>query len=216
MIANRPVRYLARNSMDGARVEFEDLRRFYLDKEWMQDIIDQFEVDIKMLENMTPYSAIQYIRKRIGYDTFLKEYAKEHQVPWNTLLEVMTELEERCKPYRTFQDWMCHIDTYTADLEEQEKARRNRQSADPEKVQLMTMHSSKGLEFTTVFLIHANEGEVPYQKAVTPEQMEEERRMFYVAMTRAKEHLTISYITEKNGNPVKASRFVEELLGRHV
>lgn len=216
MIANRPVRYLGRNSMDGARVEFEDLRRFYLDKEWMQDIIDQFEVDIKMLENMTPYSAIQYIRKRIGYDTFLKEYAKEHQVPWNTLLEVMTELEERCKPYRTFQDWMCHIDTYTADLEEQEKARRNRQSADPEKVQLMTMHSSKGLEFTTVFLIHANEGEVPYQKAVTPEQMEEERRMFYVAMTRAKEHLTISYITEKNGNPVKASRFVEELLGRHV
>ena len=57
---------------------------------------------------------------------------------------------------------------------------------------------------------------MPYQKAVTPEQMEEERRMFYVAMTRAKEHLTISYITEKNGNPVKASRFVEELLGRHV
>ena len=82
------------------------------------------------------------------------------------------------------------------------------------KVKLMTMHAAKGLEFEYVFIIHANEGEVPYQKAETKEELEEERRMFYVAMTRAKEQLVISYITEKNGNSIEPSRFVAELRGK--
>ncbi|MDY5845711.1 MAG: ATP-dependent helicase [Bariatricus sp.] len=216
MIGNRPLRYLSRSSMENPKVQFEDLRKFYLDKDWMQDKIDQFEVDIKMMENMAPYASIQYIRKRIGYDDFLKDYAKERQIPWSTLEQVMKELEERCKPYRTFQDWMGHVESYTKELEEQEKSSRSHQSADMDKVQLMTMHSSKGLEFSSVFIIHANEGEVPYLKATRPDELEEERRMFYVAMTRAKENLTISYISEKNGSPMRPSRFVEELLGRHL
>ena len=91
--------------MEGTKVEFEDLRKFYCDKEWMQDIIDQFDVDIRMMENMAPYAAIQYIRKRIGYDEFLKEYSKEHRIPWESLMGVMKELEERCKTYRTFEEW---------------------------------------------------------------------------------------------------------------
>lgn len=215
-ICNRPVRYIARNSMEHPVVAFEDLRRFYCDKEWMQDVIDQFDVDIRMMENMAPYAAIQYIRKRVGYDDFLKEYAKEHQIPWDNLMQVMTEMEERCKAYRTFEEWESHIENYTKELEAQEQERRKNKQKRSDKVQLMTMHSAKGLEFETVFLIHANEGEVPYQKAETREEIEEERRMFYVAMTRAKNELTISYITQKNGNSIKPSRFVEELLGKRM
>lgn len=215
-ICNRPLRYISRSSMEGTRVEFEDLRKFYIDKKWMQDIIDQFDVDVRMMENMAPYAAIQYIRKRIGYDEFLKGYAIEHQIPWDRLMEVMKELEERCKSYRTFREWEEHIISYTRELETQELERRKNRQERADKVQLMTMHSAKGLEFETVFLIHANEGEVPYQKAETKEEMEEERRMFYVAMTRAKEELIISYITEKNGNSMKPSRFVEELFGGRV
>lgn len=214
MIANRPVRYLARNSMENPKVSFEDLRKFYFDKEWMQDIIDQFDVDIRMLENMAPYAAIQYIRKRIGYDDFLKEYAKERQIPWNQFMDVMKELEERCKPYRSYEEWSAHIASYSNELRELEATRQKQQKSREDKVQLMTMHSSKGLEFHSVYVIHANEGEIPYQKAVSREELEEERRMFYVAMTRAKEELVISYITEKNGNRMKPSRFVEELLGK--
>ena len=76
----------------------------------------------------------------------------------------------------------------------------------------MTMHAAKGLEFDTVFVIEADEGSSPYKKAVTDEEIEEERRLFYVAMTRAKRKLIISYVKEKNGKDMPPSRFVSELL----
>ena len=79
-------------------------------------------------------------------------------------------------------------------------------------VQLMTVHAAKGLEFDTVFVIEADEGSSPYKKAVTDEEIEEERRLFYVAMTRAKRKLIISYVKEKNGKDMTPSRFVSELL----
>ena len=78
-------------------------------------------------------------------------------------------------------------------------------------VRLMTMHASKGLEFDTVFIIQANEGRIPYKRAMKEHGVEEERRLFYVAMTRAKEILKISYVTVKNGKDAQPSRFVEEL-----
>ena len=82
----------------------------------------------------------------------------------------------------------------------------------PDGVAMMTMHGAKGLEFEQVFLIHANEGCTPYKKAKTAEEIEEERRLFYVAMTRAKQKLIISYAKEKNGKDLSPSRFAEELL----
>jgi len=80
-----------------------------------------------------------------------------------------------------------------------------------EGVALLTMHGAKGLEFDTVYVMAANEGVIPYKKAQIEDEIEEERRLFYVAMTRAKRQLTISYTKEKNGKAVKPSRFVGEL-----
>lgn len=215
-ILNRPVRYIARNSMPNTKVSFEDFRRFYIDKGWMQDIIDQFDVDIRMMQNMTPYAAFQYIRKKIGYEEFLKEYAKEHEISWEQLLQVLQEFEGRCKLHASFSELENHIETYTQELEAQKSENRVLKSTSEDKVQLMTMHSSKGLEFEQVYIIHANEGEAPYQKAETAAELEEERRMFYVAMTRAKNGLTIFYMSEKNGNKMIPSRFVEEILGKKI
>lgn len=78
---------------------------------------------------------------------------------------------------------------------------------------IMTMHGSKGLEFECVFLPDVNEGITPYNKAVLTEDIEEERRMFYVAMTRAKSHLHIYYLRERFSKEVSVSRFVGEMLG---
>ena len=64
---------------------------------------------------------------------------------------------------------------------------------------------AKGLEFDTVFVIEANEGSCPYKKATADEEIEEERRLFYVAMTRAKRKLVISYVKEKNGKDLLPS-----------
>lgn len=215
-ICNRPLRYLARNSMENRQVNFEDLRKFYCDKDWMLDIIDQFDVDVRMMKNMAPYAAIQYIRKKIGYDDFLKEYAEKHQISWKQLMDVMAELEERSKNFKSYDEWEIHIAKYTQELEEQQAKARKIKGERENKVQLMTVHSAKGLEFEDVFVIHANEGEIPHQKAEKKDEIEEERRLFYVALTRAKNNLCISYITQKNGNSIKPSRFVEELLGQRI
>lgn len=215
-ICNRPLRYLARNSMENRQVNFEDLRKFYCDKDWMLDIIDQFDVDVRMMKNMAPYAAIQYIRKKIGYDDFLKEYAEKHQISWKQLMDVMAELEERSKNFKSYDEWEIHIAKYTQELEEQQAKARKIKGERENKVQLMTIHSAKGLEFEDVFVIHANEGEIPHQKAEKKDEIEEERRLFYVALTRAKNNLCISYITQKNGNSIKPSRFVEELLGQRM
>ena len=207
-IMNRPKRYLGRDSVAGAKVSFEDMRKFYCDKDWMIDRIDQFEWDVKMLMKMAPYAAIQYIRKWIGYDDFLKEYAFTHQINRSDLNEVLAEIEEAAKAFSSVEEWFAHVEEYTETLKVKEKERNRPRPG----VRLMTIHASKGLEFKQVFLIAANEGRIPYQKAKTDKEIEEERRLFYVAMTRAKDFLKICYVKIKNGKEVTPSRFVDELL----
>lgn len=209
-IMNRPNRYIGRDSVEGTTISFESLRKFYCDKDWMLDRIDQLEVDFRILKNMAPYGAIQYIRKHIGYDEFLKEYAAFRKINMEDLKEVLREIEERAKAFRTIEEWFTHIEEYSEELKRQSQQKET----DPEAITFMTMHGSKGLEFDLVFIIGANETITPYKKAETKEEVEEERRLFYVAMTRARKKLIISYTKERNGKSMAQSRFVGELLTR--
>ena len=102
---------------------------------------------------------------------------------------------------------------YTDMLQEQ-KRRMDRK--EKKGVQVMTLHGAKGLEFETVFITGANEGVIPYRKMQTKEEIEEERRLFYVGMTRAKRELIISCPAEKNGRELSPSRFVSDLLAEEV
>ena len=170
------------------------------------DRVDQLEWDMKMIENKPPYAAIQYLRKSVGYDEFLKEYASFRQMNLEELKDVLDEIQERAKEFRNISEWFAHVDNYKDMLKEQAKNAQGNEG-----VALLTMHGAKGLEFDTVYVIAANEGIIPYKKAQIEDEIEEERRLFYVAMTRAKKQLTISYTKEKNGKAVKPSRFVNEL-----
>lgn len=207
-IMNRPNRYIGRDSLEHGEVSFEELRKFYQDKDWMLDRIDQLEVDFRIIKRCAPYAAIQYIRKHIGYDDFLKEYAVKRRIKLDELQEIIKEIEDRAREYKTIEEWFAHIEEYS------EQLRRQAEYQEPsvKSISLMTMHAAKGLEFHTVFIIGANEDICPYKKAETKEEIEEERRLFYVAMTRAKKRLVISYSKEKNGKKMKQSRFVSELL----
>ena len=207
-VMNRPKRYIGRDSLAGAEVSFEEIRKFYCDKDWMLDRIDQFEWDVKMLAKMAPYAGIQYIRKRIGYDDFIKDYAYTHNMERQDLNEILAELEESARPYTTIEEWFRHIEEYTETL----RIKERQKSMEQEGVRLMTLHAAKGLEFNTVWLIEVNEGQIPYKKAKTDQQTEEERRLFYVGMTRAREQLTVCYVKTKNGKASDPSRFVDELL----
>lgn len=205
-IGNRPKRYLGRDSMEEGAVTYESLRNFYCDRKWMQDRIDQLEWDMKMIHNKTPYAAIQYIRKNIGYDEFLKEYAAYRGLDKEELTQALEEIQERAKGCHTLEEWLSHIESYKETLQKKKNERGAGHG-----IEFLTMHGAKGLEYEVVFIIGGNEGVIPYKKAKLEEEIEEERRLFYVAMTRAKRKLIISYVKEKNGKSKSPSRFVNEL-----
>lgn len=207
-IMNRPNRYISRSAVDKGKMNFEDLLTYYEEMDWMQERIEQFELDVKLMGRMAPYGAIQYLRKSVGYDLFLREYARFRNMRPEDLFDILHEIEERAKEYPTLDAWFEHIQEYTRLLQLQAAEKQNRQDG----VQFMTMHGAKGLEFDTVFILGANEGVTPYKKAETKEEIEEERRMFYVAMTRAKRKLILTYTKEKNGKAMRPSRFIEEIL----
>ena len=204
-IANRPNRYLTRESMKTGNVSYESLRRYYRDKDWMVDRIDQLEWDMKMICDKTPYAAIQYIRKRMGYDEFLKEYAAYRKISSEDLFALLEEIWQNSKGYGTIKEWFEHIESYGKMLKEQ-----NKKNGEKEGVNQMTMHAAKGLEFDTVFVIEANEGSCPYKKATADEEIEEERRLFYVGMTRAKKELMLCYVRRQYDKERAPSRFLEE------
>ena len=135
-IANRPNRYLTRESMKTGNVSYESLRRYYRDKDWMVDRIDQLEWDMKMICDKTPYAAIQYIRKRMGYDEFLKEYAAYRKISSEDLFAVLEEIWQNSKGYGTIKEWFEHIESYGKMLKEQ-----NKKNGEKEGVNLMTMHA---------------------------------------------------------------------------
>ena len=122
------------------------------------------------------------------------------------LYEVLEELQNSAKGFDTYNDWFEHIEHYTAELE---KIYRQ-QNQNPESVALATLHSSKGLEYDNVYIIDVNEGIMPYKKAVLDNEVEEERRMFYVGMTRAKKKLHLYSIEQLNHKNADISRFIRE------
>lgn len=209
-IVNRPNRYIGRESMSVRPVTFESLRKFYCDKGWMMERIDELEEDIMTLRGKTPYAAMEYIRKCIGYDGFLREYARRQHLDYEKIKDVLDQVQESSKRCKDTKEWLSQVEDYGASLRQREKEKRG---GDGEGMALLTMHGAKGLEYDTVFIIGANEGNMPYKKAKLPEQIEEERRLFYVAVTRAKKRLVICSVKERNGKNTSPSRFIFELKG---
>ncbi len=207
-IMNRPNRYITRDCLTSSQVDFMQLKSFYGDKVWMQERINKLEYDLEMLKGMDPYAAIYYIRKAVGYEEYLDEYAKFRRINVEELKDTLNEIGEAAKPFKTYEEWFAHMEEYAEELQEQS---RNRYENQMDAISLATMHSAKGLEYQVVFIIDANEEITPHHKAVLDEDLEEERRMFYVAMTRAKSFLTIYWTKERYNKELAVSRFVREL-----
>ncbi len=205
-VMNRPNRYISRAALEEPTVSFEALRWHYEGKEWLLDRIDKLEEDLGKIREMTPYGAINYIRYGVGYDEYLKDYASYRKLKVQDLYEVLEELADQAKGYKTFDEWFAHIQEYTENLKEQAK----KQSAEKKGVVISTLHSIKGLEFDKVFIMDVNEGSIPYHKAVSESDIEEERRLFYVGMTRAREELQLLLVKERHEKRLEPSRFLKE------
>lgn len=205
-IMNRPKRYLSRESLDEETVAFDVWEWYYEEQSWVAERIEKLEHDIKMLAKMSPYAAINYIRRGIGYDDFCAEYADYRRIKAEELYDVLEELQAGAKDYDSYEAWFSHIEAYTKELEELHRARVQ----NPESVSLATLHSAKGLEYENVYLVDVNEGIMPYKKAVLDQEIEEERRMFYVGMTRAKKNLHLFSVKQLNNKDADISRFIKE------
>lgn len=206
-IINRPKRYIGRDYLADAEISFDNLEKYYEDKNWMIERVDRLKYDILAMASMSPYAMINYLRKGVGYDGYLDEYAQSHNMQVRELYDVMDELMESARNFKTFNEWFAYIDEYGTKLRESYAA-MDKQNA----VILTTMHSSKGLEYPVVYIIDANEEITPHKKAVFVPEIEEERRMFYVAMTRAKRRLNIYYARKRYNKEIEVSRFVKEIM----
>ncbi len=206
MIMNKPKRYLSRDSLCDSQVAFDEWEKMYDEQPWMAERIEKLHYDIKMLEKMSPYAAINYIRHGIGYDDYIVEYAEYRNISKEDLFDVLDELQASAKGFKNYDAWELHMKECEEELHEMAK----RKNENPNAVTLATMHSAKGLEFKSVFIIDANEGIMPYKKALLDKDIEEERRLFYVGMTRAIHELTICSVKSIHGKSSDISRFVTE------
>ena len=206
-ISNKPNRYISRDSLSSSRANIETLFDYYDDKSYMIKRIVELREHLRTIKNLKPATALRYIRNVVGYDEYIEEYCDMNGVESDDCYSILGDLENSAAEYNNFNDWFVHMDEYKDELiEAKRKSNENDKG-----VRLMTFHSSKGLEFDIVYIIDVNEGSVPYKKAKGVDEIEEERRMFYVAMTRARKKLFICYCVENFGKSIGKSDFVIEL-----
>ena len=185
------------------------MRRFAMeDKDWMQERIYDLEGDLRTIGRLKPGPAVNYLRKSVGYDDYLREYAQLRRMEPEELFETADKLLESASAFDTAEQWKEHAASY----EEELKARSRANSKSQEGVTLSTMHSAKGLEYPVVFVTDVNEGVIPHHKAAQPADLEEERRLFYVALTRAKDRLHLFAVKERYHRKQEPSRFLKECL----
>lgn len=206
-IMNRPNRYFSRDAFDTPIVSFDRLKSFYQDRDWMEERICDLEADLRAMAPLKPVAAVNYIRKAIGYDDYLRSYAEFRRMKPEELFETADKLAESAAEFVTFVEWKEHAARYEEELKKQNQEEREETK---DRVTLSTMHSAKGLEYPVVFVVDANEGIVPHHKAGLPADIEEERRLFYVALTRAKDRLHVAAVKERYHRKTDVSRFVEE------
>lgn len=206
-ISNKPNRYISRDSLSSSRANIETLFDYYDDKSYMIKRIVELREHLRTIKNLKPATALRYIRNVVGYDEYIEEYCDMNGVESDDCYSILGDLENSAAEYNNFNDWFVHMDEYKDELIEA----RKKSNENDKGVRLMTFHSSKGLEFDIVYIIDVNEGSVPYKKAKGVDEIEEERRMFYVAMTRARKKLFICYCVENFGKSIGKSDFVIEL-----
>ncbi len=205
-IINKPSRFISKSIIEMLSKGENLLKKMAISNSletWQHNRIEELVFGLKAIKKRNSYDAIVYIRRGIGYDDYIKEYAQYRKVKSKALYEILDEIQEAASSYTDLAEFLNHIEE-TIHLTKEKK----NVNKDNKGVVLTTMHSSKGLEFTTVFVVGAVEGLVPYEKATSVDEIEEERRLFYVALTRAKKELYISVVKNRHEKDVKPSRFL--------
>ncbi|MCI8528070.1 MAG: ATP-dependent helicase [Lachnospiraceae bacterium] len=231
-IMNRPSRYISREAVREGIVNLKDIGAYYSrvslpkkQKDAVLNVLMQLERQFCSIRKLSPLPAVSYILKAVGYERYLKEIGgTEGRQEWQEILEWLKEDAAR---FTGWEEWKLFQEEYTKALKQggswtgQASGGKRKQAEGREKsvcenhgknsVHLLTVHGSKGLEFDKVWIPDCNEKNFPHGNMPDAESVEEERRIFYVAMTRAKKSLELFYLTGTKERPRQPSRFLHQL-----
>lgn len=202
-VINRPYRNIRREMFGSEEVDIKGM--IINASEVEKTALKKFYFTIINARKLSTFAAINYILNVCGYKKYLKGYAKSHAIEEEELYTIAEELLESAKDYPRISDWFIWV------LEAKDFALPSTEHIG-DAVRVTTMHKSKGLEYEVVFLPDINEGLVPYRLAKLQPEIEEERRLFYVAVTRAKKWLFILHTRSRYNKPQAPSRFIREML----
>ena len=214
-IINKPFRYISRDSINSIKDEKDFINALItkcnLHPKQVKTIND-LDIDLSYLKTLSPQNAISYIRTSLEYDMYILDYCSNRKIKSNGLIEILNELESSATNFKTIREYLDHIDRVKSEVIEN----KNKDQSDG--VVFTTMHSAKGLEFKNVYIIGVNDGTIPHEKSYDlddeikkEEQIEEERRLMYVAITRAEDKLCISSPQNKYGKKVSVSTFIDDI-----
>jgi putative ATP-dependent DNA helicase pcrA len=216
-VINKPFRYISKKSLAKAEASMDFLDCLLNDediKDFQKKNLEDLYIDLNYVRGLSPQYGISYIRTTLDYDRYILDYCHERRIKSQQIVEILDELEAAAGPYRTILDFFKHIDQVREEVKKNaDKTAGSSLATSADKgVVLTTMHSSKGLEFDNVYIVGVNEGIVPYQLGDDSKlDIEEERRLLYVAITRAKRVLVISSPLKRFGKKIGQSQFLKEL-----
>ncbi len=209
-IINKPQRFIGREAVADGNIDAA-IKYYYRSDKYKADErvrnLKRFKEDLDFLSGKDLYLQIRYIRNKIGLDRFYKENFRNKQI-CDEYISVLDHITSECKNFEGLDEWLAYMDIYREELVKNQKSGKGENKDVP---QLMTVHASKGLEFDEVYIPDVNEGNYPHGKMLDKKLAEEERRVFYVAVTRAKTMLYLSFIKEEGSGNLLPSRFLNPL-----
>ncbi len=218
---NRPSRSVSREAAGSGGCSIRQLRSYYErcdmppgERNNVLTALDRFERQLKTISGLSPSLAVAYVQKAVGYEGYLRQLAGKEEERWREWREMLEWLKADAGGYSCMKEWQAAQEAYTADAGR--RGDRRSSGGRPERggpvIRLMTVHGAKGLEFDTVIIPDCNENVFPHGRLRETAEVEEERRIFYVAMTRAKENLELLCLTGTKERPRLPSRFLDPLL----
>lgn len=177
-----------------------------------RDFLSVIEGARAVADDLHPGQLVQYIRKLANYDVYLQRDEGEGEDADYDRVENLNELASAASKFGSLGDFLFYVEQVTSRPKEDEEGNRD-------KVQLMSIHRSKGLEFPVVFLVGINQGLLPHRRSIVmgedgeplADSVEEERRLCYVGMTRAQVRLYLSHLESYQGKQAEPSMFLAEV-----
>ena len=198
-IMNKPLRYISRESAMNELIRKEDVLSFYRGNRERTKAVEKLFRDISMIGKMRPSLSVRFIRKEVGIDKLFPNSTGN-----------LDMFEEMARNYRDSKTFIGSFNEGKEKSNNRNRGKKKFSNAD-DMVNILTLHGSKGLEYKYVWIPDLNEGIIPSRSAIYEPEKEEERRMLYVGMTRAKEALIMSYICGTKENAMLPSRFLRPI-----